>query len=600
MSKATPANPAAVAKNSRYALRRILHLVFSQRRRLFAILFLLLLATSANVIAPKLLGDGTNVIVAGIQSANGIDFSALSRILITVLICYSVFALMNFLGGVLIRIVVQNIAYLLREKAQTKIARLSLSVLDSQKKGDLLSRVTNDIDNLHQSLMQTLNSIISAFYTILGITALMFWISWQLTLVSLLLFPIGIFLIGKVLSRSRPQFHRQWELTGKVSSIIEKSFTGQEIISAFSMEDECEEIFTQANEELFQASFRGQFLSQLPYPIMSFISNLSFVVVAIYGGLQVISGTLTIGGMQAFMQYSRQLNHPISSIAQVANLLQSGAASGERIFDFLDLPEMPAEKLPRYHDLLPRAEQKGRVEFSHLCFGYNSDTPIIKNFNLQVPPGQQIAIVGPTGAGKTTLVNLLMRFYESTSGIITIDGIPIEKISPASLRAQIGMVLQDTWLFSGTISDNIAFGNPNADIYQVQKTAVELGIDQLIRRFPHGYSTLIDAEGSGISAGEKQLLTIARAYIADPAILILDEATSSVDTRTEMLIQQAMKRLRKNRTSFVIAHRLSTIREADQIVVMEDGEIVEQGKHTELLAAHGAYYHLYKAQLGEQ
>ncbi len=577
------------------ALKRLARMLRSERVRITFVFILMLLATVAVVLAPKFLGDATNVIVDGLGS-DDIDFTELRNVLLLVVALYVVGALTNFLGGVLIRQSVQNLGYRLRQEAQAKIDRLSLAWLDKQPRGDLLSRVTNDIDNVTQTLMQTLNQVITAIYTVIGILALMVWISWSLALLSLAVLPLGVIAMIYILKLSKPQFRKQWQKTGEVSSIVEESFTGLEVVTAYNLQDEFEEVFDDANSDLFDAGFRGQFLSQLSQPIMGFVSNLSFVIVAVAGGLQVINGTLTIGGMQAFIQYSRQLNHPVATLASMANLLQSGAASGERIFDFLDTKEMEEDSQAQYEDIVPKTEQRGRITFDNVSFGYDPGKPVIKGLSLEVDRGHQIAIVGPTGAGKTTLVNLLMRFYEIDGGTISIDDVSTLEFSKSSLRSKIGMVLQDTWLFEGTIEENIAFGGEGATREDVIDAAKATGVHRLVQQLPDGYDTMIDDEGGNISAGEKQLLTIARAYLSDPEILILDEATSSVDTRTEMLVQRAMNELRSGRTSFVIAHRLSTIRDADLIIVMVDGDVVEQGTHEELLAREGAYYDLYQSQ----
>lgn len=577
------------------ALKRLARMLRSERVRITFVFILMLLATVAVVLAPKFLGDATNVIVDGLGS-DDIDFTKLRNVLLLVVSLYVVGAITNFLGGVLIRQSVQNLGYRLRQEAQAKIDRLSLAWLDKQPRGDLLSRVTNDIDNVTQTLMQTLNQVITAIYTVIGILALMVWISWSLALLSLAVLPLGVIAMIYILKLSKPQFRKQWQKTGEVSSIVEESFTGLEVVTAYNLQDEFEEVFDDANTDLFDAGFKGQFLSQLSQPIMGFVSNLSFVIVAVAGGLQVINGTLTIGGMQAFIQYSRQLNHPVATLASMANLLQSGAASGERIFDFLDTKEMDDDSQARYEDIVPASEQRGRITFDNVSFGYDPGKPVIKGLSLEVDRGHQIAIVGPTGAGKTTLVNLLMRFYEIDGGKISIDDVSTLEFSKGSLRSKIGMVLQDTWLFEGTIEENIAFGGEGATREDVIDAAKATGVHRLVQQLPDGYDTMIDDEGGNISAGEKQLLTIARAYLSDPEILILDEATSSVDTRTEMLVQRAMNELRSGRTSFVIAHRLSTIRDADLIIVMVDGDVVEQGTHEELLAREGAYYDLYQSQ----
>lgn len=577
------------------ALKRLARMLRSEKARIAGVLIFILIGTIASVLTPKILGDATNVIVEGMADA-GIDYTKLRNVLLFVVALYAIQAITNFAGGALARVTVQNLGYRLRREAQAKIDRLPLAYLDKQPRGDLLSRVTNDIDNITQTLMQTLSHSIQAIYMLIGILALMFYLSWSLALLSLAALPLGIIATIFILKRSKPQFKKQWQKTGDVSSIVEESFTGLDVVAAYNLHDEFEEVFDQSNEELFSAGFKGQFLSQLTQPIMGFVSNLSFVVIAVVGGVQVINGQLTIGGIQAFIQYSRQLNQPVSTLASLVNTLQSGAASGERIFDFLDTPEMDKEPAVTYEELVPKDQRKGTITFDNVSFGYDPGKPIIKGLSLQVERGQQIAIVGPTGAGKTTLVNLLMRFYEIDGGTIALDGVDIRRFSKYSLRERIGMVLQETWLFEGTIGENIAFGQLDASKKEVVAAAEATDVHRLIRQLPEGYRTEIDDEGGNISAGEKQLLTIARAYISQPEILILDEATSSVDTRTEMLVQRAMNELREGRTSFIIAHRLSTIRDADKILVMMDGNVVEQGNHEQLLAQGGHYYELYQSQ----
>ncbi|MDD7465971.1 MAG: ABC transporter ATP-binding protein [Actinomycetaceae bacterium] len=588
-------------RDKKGALKGMFRMLLPERPRIALVLVLTLISTLANVAAPKFLGDATNVIVAGVTSpTHTVDFHALLQVLGIVVCLYIIQAVTFFSAGIIVRVVMQNLGFKLRADAQAKIDRLPLSYIDRHARGDLLSRVTNDIDNINQTLMQTLNNVVTSIYMLIGILSMMLWISWSLALLTLLVLPLGMIALVRLLKLAKPQFSRQWKATGDVSSIVEESFTGLEVVSAFGMENDFEEIFNAANHRLFDAGFKGQFFSQLAQPLMSFISNLQFVLVAVIGGLQVMAGQLTIGGIQAFIQYARQLNHPVSTLASIANLLQSGAASAERIFDFLDTEEMEADATATYEQHVPAELRRGDIVFDHVSFSYNAESPVIRDLSVSVHPGQQIAIVGPTGAGKTTLVNLLMRFYEIDGGDITVDGASIRTFSKDSLRARIGMVLQDTWLFEGTIEENIAFGRVGASHADVVKAAQATGLDRLIRQLPEGYATRVSDEDSGLSAGEKQLLTIARAYISQPDILILDEATSSVDTRTEMLVGSAMSDLRVGRTSFVIAHRLSTIRGADTIIVMENGDVVEQGNHQQLMDARGAYYRLYQSQFAGQ
>ncbi|WP_216382822.1 ABC transporter ATP-binding protein [Arcanobacterium phocae] len=579
-------------KDMKGALRRLARMFRSELLRIIGVLVLTLVGTLAMLLTPKLLGDATNMVVDGIASGSGVDFSSLGRLALIIIGLYALHAVANFSGGALARISVQNLGSRLRRDAQQKIDRLPLAYIDKQARGDLLSRVTNDIDNIVQTLMQTLGQSFYALYMVIGVLSMMFYLSWSLALWSLFVVPFGLLAITRILKRSKPAFREQWKRTGDVSTIIEQTFTGHDVVAIYGMEDDINVAFDNANEKLFAAGFRGYFLSMLAQPLMGLVSNLSFVVIAVVGGIQVLHGTLTIGGIQAFIQYSRQLNNPVAMIASMANMLQSAAASSERLFDFLDTADISAD----VSEQLPPFGERGTIEFRDVDFSYEPGKPVIQNLNLKVERGSQVAIVGPTGVGKTTLVNLLMRFYNIDSGAICIDDVDIRSYSRQSLRARTGMVLQDTWLFDGTIAENIGFGAKNATFDDVVAAAQATGVDHLIRQLPDGYNTHIDDNDGTLSTGEKQLVTIARAYLADPDILILDEATSSVDTRTEMLVQHAMGELRQGRTSFVIAHRLSTIRDADIILVMVNGNVVEQGDHHQLMASRGAYYDLYQAQ----
>jgi ATP-binding cassette subfamily B protein len=497
-----------------------------------------------------------------------------------------------YIQGRLVAIVGQRTVYALREQVEMKLSRLPLRYFDKQPRGEILSRVTNDIDNISQTLQQTMSQLLGSTLTIIGVLVVMFWISPVLAVIALVTVPITVFVAAKIGKKAQPQFIAQWASTGKLNAHIEEMYTGHALVKVFGRQQEAADVFEEHNTKLFGASFRAQFISGCIQPAMFLIGNLNYVLVAVVGGLRVAAGALSIGDVQAFIQYSRQFSQPMSQVASMANLVQSGVASAERVFELLDAPEQEPDDPDG-----PRPEEvRGKVEFTGVTFRYEEDTPLIEDLSLSVEPGQTVAIVGPTGAGKTTLVNLIMRFYEVNSGHIKLDGVDIAEMSRDDLREAIGMVLQDTWLFGGTIAENIAYGADNPTREQIIEAAMATHVDHFVRTLPDGYDTVLDDVGSSLSAGEKQLLTIARAFLSEPKILILDEATSSVDTRTEVLIQRAMTSLRSGRTSFVIAHRLSTIRDADVILVMESGQIVEHGSHAELLDRGGAYARLYAAQ----
>ena len=585
------------------------------------------ISVALSVIGPKLLGHATDLIFAGVVGkqlpagiskdqaiaearargngrfadllsgtdavpGSGIDFAALGRVLLLVLLLYVTASIFMWAQGYLVAGVVQRTVYRLRADVEAKLNRLPLSYFDKQPRGEILSRVTNDIDNLGQSLQQTMSQLLTSLLTVIGVLTVMVVISPLLALVALVAVPFSLLVTRMIGKRSQPKFLAQWRNTGQLNAQIEEAYTGHSIVKVFGRQHDVERTFGEKNEELYGASFGAQFVSGIIMPAMMFIGNLSYVLIAVIGGLRVASGTISLGDVQAFIQYSRQFTQPLTQVASMANLLQSGVASAERVFELLDEPEQSPDPEP----LSRPPVAKGRVEFEHVSFSYDPEVPLIQDLSLVAAPGHTVAIVGPTGAGKTTLVNLILRFYELSGGRITLDGTDIAQLPRAALRSKIGMVLQDTWLFHGSIRDNIAYGRPDATDEQIRRAAEATYVDRFVRSLPDGYDTMIDEEASNVSAGEKQLLTIARAFVAEPSLLILDEATSSVDTRTELLVQHAMAALRSDRTSFVIAHRLSTIRDADLILVMEHGEIVEQGKHEQLLAAEGAYFRLYNAQ----
>jgi ATP-binding cassette, subfamily B, multidrug efflux pump len=621
------------SSDPRGTLRRLLARLRPERLLLVIALLLGVASVGFTVAGPKILGNATNVLFNGVvgkqlkagvtkeqavaalrahgQSkvadmvaamnvtpGKGVDLTQLGRLLGLAALVYLLGAAFNYGQGYIMAGVTQRTMFGLRRDVEEKLGRLPLRYFDSHPHGDILSRVTNDIDNLTTTLQQGLSQLLTSVLTIGGVFGVMFWISPLLAAVSAITIPTAIVLTFLVAKRSQVQFAAQWDQTGTLNGLVEETHTGHTLVQVFGRRRATVDEFDRQNRRLYEASFRAQFLSGIIQPAMQFLANINYVVIAALGGYRVASGAMSLGDVQAFIQYSRQFTMPLTQIASQMNMLQSGLASAERVFEFLDAPEEPADR-PLSLEPPPRLEVSGHVKLEHVSFRYEPDEPLIEDFNLDVSPGQTVAIVGPTGAGKTTIVNLLVRFYEIDAGHIILDGADYRDLTRDQVRSAFGMVLQDTWLFAGTIRDNIAYAKPDATDEEIIAAADSAYVDHFVRTLPDGYATPLDEDASNLSAGQTQLLTIARAFLANPPILILDEATSNVDTRTELLIQEAMAQLRHGRTSFVIAHRLSTIRDADTIIVMDAGRIVEQGRHADLLARQGSYATLYDSQFNE-
>ena len=619
--------PAKKAQQFWPSAKRLGGLLGPERVKMSIVVGLVVISVVLTVIAPKILGQAVDTIFNGVigsqlpagvplaqivaetrASGNddfadllekstivpgqGIDFMILGRLIIIVLLMYIVASILNWAQGYILNGLVMRVVFRLRQDIEVKLNKLPLSYFDSRQRGDTMSRVTNDVDNIQTALQQAFSQLVQSALTVIGIVIVMFIVSWQLALIALIALPLSAVIAGVIGSRSQKLFSAQWKNTGSLNGHIEESFSGLELVRVFGRDREMVAEFDERNEKLYTASFGAQFVSGMIMPAMTFVSYLSYVLIAVVGGLRVASGQMTLGDATAFIQYSREFSQPLGQIAGMANMLQSGVASAERTFELLDADEQQPDEVTAE---LP-ARTDGHVRFDDVSFSYDPEKPLIESLSLEAKPGHTVAIVGPTGAGKTTLVNLVMRFYELTGGRILLDGVDITQLSRGTLRSRVGMVLQDAWLFEGTIRENIRYGRLDATDDEVVEAAQATMVDRFVRQLPLGYDTVLDADGGSVSAGERQLITIARAFIANPSLLILDEATSSVDTRTELLVQHAMAALRTDRTSFVIAHRLSTIRDADTILVMENGRIVEQGNHDELLAARGAYYSLYMTQ----
>jgi ATP-binding cassette subfamily B protein len=622
--------PPAKIRNFRLTVRRLFVRLGVERAWMLTAVVLTAIGVALAVVGPKILGNATNILFDGLVGKSlprgvpkaqlilamrqhgqgqladmlngmnvtpgvGVDWNAFGLVLLLAVVTYLVASAFTWAQGYILAGVAQRTVYRMRRDVAGKLDRLPLAYFDHHERGDILSRVTNDIDNIGTTLQQGLGQLLNSLLTVVGVLGIMFWIDWQLASISLVMVPLSAAVTFLIARQSQKRFAAQWKSTGILNAHVEEMHTGHALVQAFGYRETALAEFSKQNERLYSASFSAQFLSGIIMPAMQAVSNLNYVAIAVIGGYKVASGTMSLGDVQAFIQYSRQFTMPLMQLAGQINLLQSGIASAERVFEFLDAEE----EIPDSATAIALPEIRGRVSLENVSFRYEPAKPLIEDFNFKVEPGQTIAIVGPTGAGKTTIVNLLMRFYDVDGGSIKVDGVDVRDLRRDDLRKTFGMVLQDTWLFSASIRDNIAYGRTGATDDEVVEAAQSAYFDHFVRTLPDGYATHIDDDASNLSAGQRQLLTIARAFIADPAVLILDEATSSVDTRTEVLIQQAMARLRHGRTSFVIAHRLSTIRNADQIMVMDHGRIVETGSHEELLARGGFYFDLYQSQFSE-
>jgi len=588
------------AKDFKGTTKKLIKRYLSNYKIALIIVFIFAIGSTVfTIVGPKILGNATteifNGIVGKINGGEGINFSKIGEICITLLVIYIISAIFSFVQGITMTNVSQKLTYKIRNDISKKINKLPMKYFDTKTHGEVLSIITNDVDTLSMNMHQSITQIITSICTLIGILIMMLSISWQMTLISLIILPIASILVKTIVGKSQKYFKNQQEYLATVNGQVEEIYGGLNIIKAFNGEEKVTKEFNKANEKLYQSGWRAQFLSGLMHPVMHFISNIGYVGVAVAGGYLAINGTITVGNIQSFIQYNKQFTQPINQIAQISAALQSMIAATERIFEFLEQPE----EIDTKKGNIDTSKLKGNVEFKHVKFGYDEDRIVINDFNAKIHEGQKIAIVGPTGAGKTTMVKLLMRFYDVLDGSITVDGYNVKDFDRGELRKIFGMVLQDTWLFAGTIKDNIKYSNEGATEDQVIEAAKAAHVHHFIKTLPKGYNSVINEESSNISAGQKQLMTIARVILADPKILILDEATSSIDTRTEIQIQAAMDNLMKGRTSFIIAHRLSTIKNADLILVMNHGDIVEQGNHKELLQKGGFYADLYNSQFDE-